>query len=71
MLYYSIWKASIFDVKTYTEEDRKKIFYYKKNFKREEFKENFDSIDDYLKKLKIKLILQKKKSFYNKKNFTN
>ena len=51
---------NLFDIKTHTEEDKKKISYYKKNFKREKFKENFDSIDDYLKKLKIKLILQKK-----------
>lgn len=58
---------NLFDVKTYTEEDRKKIFYYKKNFKREEFKENFDSIDDYLKKLKIKLILQKKNHLITKR----
>ena len=58
---------NLFDVKTHTEEDRKKIFYYKKNFKREEFKENFDSIDDYLKKLKIKLILQKKNHLITKR----
>ncbi len=57
----------LFDIKTSTKEDKKKIYYYKKNFKREEFKENFDSIDDYLKKLKIKLILQKKNYFITKR----
>ena len=50
----------LFDIKTSIKEDKKRIYYYKKNFKREEFKGNFNSIDDYLKELKIKLILQKK-----------
>ena len=58
---------NLFDVKTYTEEDRKKIFIIRKTLNEKNLKENFDSIDDYLKKLKIKLILQKKNHLITKR----
>ena len=43
---------NLFDIKTHTEEDKKKFLIIRKTLNEKNLKENFDSIDDYLKKIK-------------------